>query len=190
MKRLLWVIPPLKFYLSTNIIANVRHAWLYECAVHAMRKKLSSDGGDSRNEMWKRLWWRLWCGLMECAFGGRREYGVRRSILCCAFGGNLASVAVKMFSHLIHFIKKFYKCCTFNMIWKDATEINCITVQHKKGSFPSTLTGHTTLFFITIIHMKITYTQLTIAAEFNILAKQGRGLVLGWSPIQEVIPNV
>jgi hypothetical protein len=43
------------------------------------------------------------------------------------------------------FIKKFYKFCTFSAIFKDNAAINCITVQHKKGSFPSTLTGHTLL---------------------------------------------
>jgi hypothetical protein len=59
-----------------------------------------------------------------------------------AFGRNLASVAVKMFSHLIYFIKKFYKFCTFNVICKDNAVVNCITVQHKKGS---PLTGRTTL---------------------------------------------
>jgi hypothetical protein len=32
------------------------------------------------------------------------------------FGRNLASDAVKMFSHLIFFIKEFYKLCTFNAI--------------------------------------------------------------------------
>jgi hypothetical protein len=31
---------------------------------------------------------------------------------------NLASVAVKMFSHLIYWKKKFYKFCTFNAIAK------------------------------------------------------------------------
>jgi hypothetical protein len=60
------------------------------------------------------------------------------------FGGNLASVAVKMFPHSIYF-KKFYKICAFNAICKDNAAINYITVQHKKGSLPSTLTGHTTL---------------------------------------------
>jgi hypothetical protein len=56
------------------------------------------------------------------------------------FGRNLDSVTMKMFSHLIYFIKKFYKFCTFNTICKDHGAINCITIQHKKGSFPSTLT--------------------------------------------------
>jgi hypothetical protein len=35
-----------------------------------------------------------------------------------------ASVAVKI-SHLIYFMKKFYKCCTFNAICKDNAAINC-----------------------------------------------------------------
>jgi hypothetical protein len=48
------------------------------------------------------------------------------------FSRNLASVAVKMFSHLIYFIKKLYKFCTFNEIFKDNAAINSITVQHKK----------------------------------------------------------
>jgi hypothetical protein len=72
-----------------------------------------------------------------------RESGVRRSVLCGAFGWNLASVAVKMFSRLIYFMKKFYKCCTLNAICKDNAAVNCITVPHKTGLFPSTLTGHT-----------------------------------------------
>jgi hypothetical protein len=60
-----------------------------------------------------------------------------------AFGWNLASVAMKMFSHLTYFIKKFYKFCTFNAICKYNVATNRITIQHKKGSFPLTLTGHT-----------------------------------------------
>jgi hypothetical protein len=55
-----------------------------------------------------------------------------------AFGRNLASVTMKMFSHLIHFIKKFYKFCTFNTICKDNAAINYITV----STLPSTLMGH------------------------------------------------
>jgi hypothetical protein len=48
-----------------------------------------------------RLWWRLWWGLAEFVFGGRLESGGR---FCGgAFGRNLASVAVKMFSNLVYF---------------------------------------------------------------------------------------
>jgi hypothetical protein len=43
-----------------------------------------------------------------------------------AFGKNLASVAVKMFSYLIYFTKKFYKFCSFNAICKDNAAISCI----------------------------------------------------------------
>jgi hypothetical protein len=93
--------------------------------------------------MQTRIWWRLWWSLAESAFGEILESGGRFCV--GAFGRNLASVAVKMFSHLIYFIKKFYKFCTFNIFHKDNAAINCITVQHKNVSFPSTLTGHITL---------------------------------------------
>jgi hypothetical protein len=85
---------------------------------------------------------RLWWGLVESAHGGSMETG---GLFCVgAFGRNLASVTMKMFSHLIYFIKKFYKCHTLNAICKDNAAINCITVQ-QKNSFPSSLTGHTML---------------------------------------------
>jgi hypothetical protein len=67
--------------------------------------------------MQTRLWWCLWCGLALSAFGGRLESGGRFGV--GAFCRNLASVAVKMFSHLIHFYKKMYTFCTFNAICKD-----------------------------------------------------------------------
>jgi hypothetical protein len=57
-----------------------------------------------------------------------------------AFGRNLASAVVKMFSHLIYFKKK-YKFCTLNAICKDNSAINCDTVQHKRGLFPFPVTG-------------------------------------------------
>jgi hypothetical protein len=53
--------------------------------------------------MQTRLWWRLWWGLTESAFGGNLESGGRFCV--GAFDRNLASVAVKMFSHLIYVIK-------------------------------------------------------------------------------------
>jgi hypothetical protein len=67
--------------------------------------------------------------------GGSLESGGRFCV--GAFGRNLTSVAVKMFSHLIYFIKKFYKFCIFNAIRKDNFAINFIAVQHKESSFPS-----------------------------------------------------
>jgi hypothetical protein len=64
-------------------------------------------------------------------FGGSLESGGRFCV--GAFGSNLASVAVKMFSHLIHFFfKKVYKFHTFNAICKDNAAVNCVTLQHKE----------------------------------------------------------
>jgi hypothetical protein len=93
--------------------------------------------------MQTRLRWRLWWGLAESSFSGRLESSGR---FCVGeFGGNLALVAARMSSHLIYFVKKLYKFCGFNASLKNNSAINCITVQHKTGSFPSTLTGHTKL---------------------------------------------
>jgi hypothetical protein len=104
--------------------------------------KLSSDGGDSGSNKCKRgyggacgeVWWNL-------RLAGVWRQADRLSV--GAFGMNLVSVAVKMFSNLIYFINKFYQRCTFNGSYEDNTAINFITVQHKQISFPSTLTGHT-----------------------------------------------
>jgi hypothetical protein len=60
--------------------------------------------------------------MVGSAFGGSLESSGRFCV--GAFGRNLASVAVKMFSHLIYFMKKFYKFCTFNTICKDNAAIN------------------------------------------------------------------
>jgi hypothetical protein len=99
-------------------------------AVRAMRKelKLRSDCGDSGSKKCKRG--------DDGANGGvwrsLRLAGVCSQFCVSAFGRNLPSVAVKMFSHLIYFFfKKFYKFCTFSAICKDNAAINCITVQHK-----------------------------------------------------------
>jgi hypothetical protein len=76
------------------------------------------------------------------------------------FGRNLASVAVKKFSHFICFAKKFYKICNFNLICEDNGAINCITVQHRKCSFPSTLMGHTTLVYTVCIVISLNQLML------------------------------
>jgi hypothetical protein len=76
---------------------------------------------------------------VESAFGGSLESGGRFCV--GAFGRNLASVAVKIFSHLIYFKKKFYKFCTFNVLCKDNAAINCITVHHKKRFIPVNFDG-------------------------------------------------
>jgi hypothetical protein len=107
--------------------------------------KLSSDGGDYGSKKCKRG-----CGG---AYGGvwrsPRLAGVWSQAVGFVFGKNLASVAVKMFSHLIYLKKKSYTFCTFNAICKDDAEISCITVQHKRDLFLSTLTGHTLVIIIT-----------------------------------------
>jgi hypothetical protein len=99
-----------------------------------MRKilKLSSDSGDSGCKKCKGgCGGGQWTGLAESAFGGSLESGARFCV--GAVGRNLTSVAVKMFSCLIYFIKKFYKFCTLNAICKDNAAINCLTVNAKKS---------------------------------------------------------
>jgi hypothetical protein len=81
-------------------------------------------------------------------FGGNLVSGGRFCV--GAFGRNLASVAVKIFSHSVYFIQKLYKFCTFNASCNDNAAINCTTFQHRYGSFPSTLTGHTKLVYFII----------------------------------------
>jgi hypothetical protein len=64
-----------------------------------------------------------------------RESGVRRSVLCCAFGRNLASVAVKTRFTFNLFGKIFNKRRHFNMICKDNAAIIFFSVQ-KNRSIP------------------------------------------------------
>jgi hypothetical protein len=71
----------------------------------------------------------------------------------------VALVAVKMFSHLIYFIKKFHKCCTLSVcvekFHKCCTLSVCvakimlyITVEHtEKSLFLSTLMGDIMLVY-------------------------------------------
>jgi hypothetical protein len=67
-----------------SIVVSVRHAWLEECAIHAMQKKLklSFDGGDWWQEMEMRQWWCIWWGLAESVHGGSLESG---SQFCVVF---------------------------------------------------------------------------------------------------------
>jgi hypothetical protein len=48
-----------------------------------------------------------------------------------AFGGNVASVTVKMSSQLIFLKTKCYERCTFSATCKDNVVINCVSLQHK-----------------------------------------------------------
>jgi hypothetical protein len=59
------------------------------------------------------------------------QSGARLSVCVGAFGRNLASVAVKMFSLLIYFID-FFMNFVLSMCCKDNVAINCITGGHKK----------------------------------------------------------
>jgi hypothetical protein len=69
-------------------MAHVRHAWLYQCSVRAIRNRLKWNGG-AYGGVW---------GSLES--DGRFCVG--------SSGKNLASVAVKMFLHLIYFTNKLY----------------------------------------------------------------------------------
>jgi hypothetical protein len=92
------LISLLSFLESRLIIVDVHHAYLEECAVRTMQKKLSYEGGNSDrkkcNEATVAPRWRS----VESAFGGSLESG--RYFCVGAFGRNRAQVAVKMFSHL------------------------------------------------------------------------------------------
>jgi hypothetical protein len=105
--------------------------------------KLSSDGGDPSARKCKRG-----CGGAYVAVWRRlRNSGIRRSVLYCAFDSNLASVAVKMFSHVINFIKKCYKC-VLSVLFSKIVLKTVGYFQHKQGSFPSTLTGDPWLQYV------------------------------------------
>jgi hypothetical protein len=95
---------------------------------------LAAVVAGSANEIWGCLWW----DLAEFALGGRLDSDFRFCV--GAFGRNLASAAVKVFPHLICFIKTFYEFCTFNVLCKVNAAVNYITVQKK---IPVTLMGHT-----------------------------------------------
>jgi hypothetical protein len=76
-----------------------------------MRKKLklSSDSGDSGSKKCKR-------GYVGTSDGVWQSLETGSQYCVGAFGRNLALVTMKIFSHFIYFIKKFYKFCTFNAI--------------------------------------------------------------------------
>lgn len=62
--------------------------------------------------------------------------GVRRQAIAFVFGefaSNLASVAVKLLSHVIHYLKKNYKFHAFYEVCKDNATIHCITIKQKKA---------------------------------------------------------
>jgi hypothetical protein len=94
------------------------------------RLKSNSDGGDSGNKKFSQA---LVAPTM--GFGGVcawREYGVRRSVLCCCIGFSLPAGVITL--NLLH--KYILQLLYFHDICKDSKAIHCITVQHKKGSLP------------------------------------------------------
>jgi hypothetical protein len=104
------------------------------------RLKLNSDGSYSDSKNSKRGY--------DDACGGVR-WSLHLSGVCGLESGdrfcvgvndrNLAAVVVKMFSHLIFFIKAVCRFCAFNAICEDIAAVNCVTFQHKKVSFSSVL---------------------------------------------------
>jgi hypothetical protein len=114
--------------------------------------KLRSDGGDSGSKKCKvvnggicvGVWRSFW--LAECTC----------PICVGAFGTNLSSF-VKIFWHLIYFIKIFNALFAFNAPCKSNAAMNIITAhQKKKNSSPSNMTGHTLGYYVIIIIAIIT----------------------------------
>jgi hypothetical protein len=129
---------------TPNIIANVRHACLDECAVRAKRQKLkvlttATLAARNANEA---LVARMVGSGGVCVW---RESGVRRSVLCWCVWQESGFSRREDVSTINLLYKEIYKLCTFSAVCKNNAAINCITVQHEKSSFPSPLMGHTTL---------------------------------------------
>jgi hypothetical protein len=71
---------------------------------------------------------------------------VRRSVLCCAvWQESIFIFVVKTFSHLIYFIKTFYKRCTFIVVCKNYAAISSVTVLRKKKFVPVSFSSHSML---------------------------------------------
>jgi hypothetical protein len=93
-----------------------------------MRKKIKliSDGGDSGSKKCNRDFDGAYSGVWRSLLlVGSLESGGRFCV--GAFGRNVASVAVKMCSRLIYFVRKFYKFYTFNAICKGNAATKSIT---------------------------------------------------------------
>jgi hypothetical protein len=91
----------------------------------------------------------LWRSLES---GGRFCVGV--------FGRNLASVAFKMFSHSVFFIKKFYKC-TFNAICRDNAAVDRIAFQDSKVLFPWSMSGYNMLLLYYCLNVALAFVKCT-----------------------------
>jgi hypothetical protein len=83
---------------------------------------------------------RLWWGLAEFNLAGVWSQG--GSVLYwCVWQESGFNRREDVFTINLNF-KAFYILYTFRAICKDNATTNCITVEHKKDSIPSTLTGH------------------------------------------------
>jgi hypothetical protein len=76
--------------------------------------QFSSYGGDIGSKNRRQGYGGAYC---VSAFG--ESLKLNGWFCTAAIGRNQVSIALKIFSHLIYFIKKFYKFCTFNAICKD-----------------------------------------------------------------------
>jgi hypothetical protein len=157
--------------LSTpNIIANVRHAWLYEFAVRVLRNKWSSVGSDYGSKKCKRSYGGVYGGVWR-SLSLAEVWSQESSGRFCvgAFGGNLALVAVKMFSHLNEFKKTFYKLSTFNAFARTMLQEIVLLFKTKNSSYPSTLMCHTTLVIIITLWITTLFQKMTVAQFVNLL---------------------
>jgi hypothetical protein len=94
------------------------------------------------------LWWRLWWGLAESAFGESLQSGGRFGV---AVVGNKSgfshSEGVSMFN-LVY--KDLHKFCTSQCYLQRYSTVNCITVQHTKKGQPVNPDGSYYASFYTI----------------------------------------
>jgi hypothetical protein len=103
---------------------------------------ISSDGGASGRKKCKRRYGRAYGGVWQSLrLAGVWSQAVGFVLVRLQESGFSSRENVFTF-YLLH-TEIFRKLCAFSAICKDNAAINCTTVQHKRGAFPSTLTGHT-----------------------------------------------
>jgi hypothetical protein len=102
---------------------SVKPAWTRtNCALWKKNLKFSSDSDNSGSKKCKQGYGEDWWGLhLAGVFGLESDVQFSVGVFCM----NLASVTKNIFSHLIYFIKIFYKFCNFNVIFKDGAAIRC-----------------------------------------------------------------
>jgi hypothetical protein len=81
-------------------------------------------------------------GLVESAFGGSMESGVGWSVLCWCFWNKYGlNHGEEVFTFNV-VGKIFYKFFALLMQFANNVTTNFVSVQHRKGSVPLTLTDH------------------------------------------------